>query len=592
MPEPLSFKWEWDLSSPPLLLWPYLSDTNRFNRDAGLPAVEPAENGSNFSNKILRSWTAGMLIEWEEKPFEWIIPFEFGVERNYKKGPLSLAKIKVCLRPQGQGTHLIYESLLTPRNFLMKAALYIKMKCEIQPKLSALLKSYESQIAGKFKKIKEIPFLRNSLLAEFSKLSPEAAHLAFHIENAADLDLVRIRPYELAKKWGFKNREMLETFLTAAHQHLLEFQWEIICPHCRGSEKRGPSLEIISQEGYCKSCDLHYTVNFDQLIELTFRPNPKIRKISAGFFCTGGPMVTPHILVQKTAAPWETLRFTLSAGPGVYRLRGVRLKNEAIFSVEEDAGSAPIFKINQEKIAGPSEISAKNLEWSVENTAGTPLLFAVEELKWAENRVSGRDVIHMRLFRELFQTQCLRPNQPISSGELTIAFTDLKGSTKMYQEIGDPTAFCQVLNHFDILQDIVSAHDGTIIKTIGDSVMAVFDSPAKALLAMAAAQKALAKPSLNGQRPLCLKIGIHKGSHLVVNLNNRLDYFGSSVNIAARLVNFSSGEDIIISSEMAADEQTAIFLENPNSGFLIEKIQTEIRGFGKESFTLFRLRPR
>lgn len=584
----LHFKWEWNLNAPPDQLWPLLSDTNRFNQDAGLPSVEAAGVDPVSKNKKLRAQAAGMLLEWEEKPFEWIAPFEFGVERLFKSGPILSTKIKVKLLPQ-KGTRIIYESWVTPRNVLARTAVFAQMSWKIRPAIENLLRAYDVRLASPQNEAPKISQpLNNTELNRFSRISPAAAALAVHIETASDLELVRIRPYELAQKHGLARRQMLETFLAAAHQTLLEFQWEIICPHCRGSEKRGPSMEIISQEGYCESCDLHYTVNFDQLVELTFRPNPRIRKISAAFFCTGGPKITPHIVVQKTVNAGESAKFQLSLEPGLYRLRGVRTPKEKIFNVQETGSKTPGFKINGE-ISGPSEISPAVSEWTVVNESTALVLIALEQMKWAENRVTGRDVMHMRLFRELFQVQCLRPNQPIASGEVTIAFTDLRGSTKMYQEIGDSTAFCQVLNHFDILQDIVAAHDGTVIKTIGDSVMAVFDSPAKALLAMASAQAALAKPAQKKQNPLYLKVGIHKGPNLVVNLNNRLDYFGSSVNIAARLVSLSSGEDIIISSEMAEDPEADIFLHNPQSGFQIEKIQTTIKGFGKENFTLFRL---
>ena len=79
-----------------------------------------------------------------------------------------------------------------------------------------------------------------------------------------------------------------------------------------------------------------------------------------------------------------------------------------------------------------------------------------------------------------------------------------------------------------------------MIKTIGDSVMAVFPRPVAALKALAAAQDLLASPPA-GSRPLLLKGGIHYGPCIAVTLNDRLDYFGSSVNLAARLAGLSSG---------------------------------------------------
>lgn len=590
---PLHFKWEWDLSSPPQALWPLVSDTNRFNRDAGLPAVEDAGYKKNPSapspaRRVIKARAAGMTLEWEEKPFEWIAPFEFGVERFFKNGPLEKVKVKVRLQPKSGGTRILYESWVTPKNLLGQWAVQTQMRLSVQPKLKRLLERYDRGISSSSTvqpKVSVKPWLHPELTA-FSNISPLAEKLADLIASAEDLDLIRMRPFALAEKWHESPRAVLEIFLKAAHQKLLEFQWEIICPHCRGAEKRGPSLGIISQEGYCQGCDLHYTVNFHQLVELTFRPNPRIRKISAVFFCTGGPRVTPHIIMRQTLEPGEKRRLLTSLRPGLYRIRTLHSKTEKITDVTDSPSLSTAFTLTSTLIEGPN--TAGTLDFSFENKTPNPECVTFERMEWDQTRVTGRDVMHMPLFRELFETQCLRPNQPIASGELTFVFTDLKGSTKLYQEIGDATAFCRVLTHFDILEQAVSAHGGTVIKTIGDSVMAVFDHPAEALIAMASAQKALAYPP-EGQAPLELKVGIHKGGNLVANLNNRLDYFGSTVNIAARLVGFSSGKDIILSSEIAQDRDVSVFLNQGTSGFLSEKIQTLIRGFGRENFTLFKL---
>ena len=84
-------------------------------------------------------------------------------------------------------------------------------------------------------------------------------------------------------------------------------------------------------------------------------------------------------------------------------------------------------------------------------------------------------------------------------------------------------------------------HDGAVVKTIGDAVMASFGDPAdavKAALAMQARDRC--------DHELVLKLGIHVGPSVVVTLNDRLDYFGSTVNMAARLQGQSQGGDIVL----------------------------------------------
>jgi class 3 adenylate cyclase len=186
---------------------------------------------------------------------------------------------------------------------------------------------------------------------------------------------------------------------------------------------------------------------------------------------------------------------------------------------------------------------------------------------------------------------------------MTILFTDLRKSTQLYQEIGDAPAFGLVMNHFDVLKVAIAEHGGAIVKTIGDAIMAVFRRPVAALQAALQAQRVLANPP-NGMRPLFLKAGIHSGPCIAVTLNERLDYFGSTVNIAARLTSISDGEQIIISDVAQADPEVAALhspaqrqapeqAQNSQDGVVaplhFESFQTEIRGFEGAQFKLWRV---
>jgi len=67
------YRWEFDLKSSPEQLWPLVADTNRFNRDTGVPAIEtlPAKNkGLKNARRRLRLSAFGIPVEWEEQPFE------------------------------------------------------------------------------------------------------------------------------------------------------------------------------------------------------------------------------------------------------------------------------------------------------------------------------------------------------------------------------------------------------------------------------------------------------------------------------------------------------------------------------------------
>jgi class 3 adenylate cyclase len=167
-----------------------------------------------------------------------------------------------------------------------------------------------------------------------------------------------------------------------------------------------------------------------------------------------------------------------------------------------------------------------------------------------------------------------------------VLFTDLRDSTKLYREIGDATAFGRVMNHFDVLKKAIAEHDGAVVKTIGDAVMGVFRCAADGVEAMLEAQHALAEPS-DGSMPLQLKAGLHTGPCIAVTLNDRLDYFGSTVNLAARLEGLSSGNDVIISRSVYDDTQVHDLLAS--NQLSATEFAMSLKGFDNERFALWRV---
>src|SRR5258707_5724379 len=150
-------------------------------------------------------------------------------------------------------------------------------------------------------------------------------------------------------------------------------------------------------------------------------------------------------------------------------------------------------------------------------------------------------------------------SEGIGVKDITLLFTDVKGSTALYDRIGDLNAFALVQQHFERLQDIAARFRGAIIKTIGDAVMAAFLNPSDAVAAALAMRADIAGFN-HGQsdRQLILKIGIHKGAAIAVTLNERLDYFGQTVNIAARVQHLPGADEIYVSEDAYDDGAKAI----------------------------------
>ena len=233
----------------------------------------------------------------------------------------------------------------------------------------------------------------------------------------------------------------------------------------------------------------------------------------------------------------------LPAGP--YRLR--TLHPGAVVDVEHAGGAFPGLRVTAAGVEALPPATGEKGTITFVNDAGFELAALIEDRTWTREALTAPEVISLQAFRDLFAAATLRPGDEAGVSQVALLFTDLQGSTALYERVGDAAAFNIVREHFALLAGIVRDHDGAVVKTIGDAVMAAFGDPANAVKAALAMQAAIAG------RHLVLKLGVHVGPSVVVTLNDRLDYFGSTVNMAARLQGQSRGGDIVLSRAVADD---------------------------------------
>jgi class 3 adenylate cyclase len=605
------YRWEWDLHSSPEALWPFISDTNRFNRDTGVPAVERRlADGERLTNarRRLRLFRLGVPVEWEEEPFEWVRPYRFGVVRRYTRGPVAEMHTLAEMTPRpGGGTHLVYQVWARPSNLLGWIAIPAQIGVLSAQTFSAAFRRYD-RLAVQSKPAQEKPVVlelagpvtfapggRERLQALREKLLAQDAdrnlvvHLMDLIEQADDLTVSRLRPYALADYWNTPRRDVLELCLWATRLGLLNLQWDVLCPLCRGAKQSADSLGSLQPQIHCDSCNIDFTANFDRSVELTFRPNPAVRPGLLGEFCVGGPQLTPHIVAQQLLPPSVQRELTVPLEAGRYRLRTLELGGGQFLSA--GAGGAPQMTLRASEAGWPSAEARLSLmpALRLDNATNAEQLFVLERMAWSDQAVTAAEVTSLQVFRDLFADEALRPGDRISVGSLTILFTDLRDSTRLYRESGDAVAFGRVMSHFDVLREAIMAEDGALVKTIGDAVMAVFRRPVGALHAFFRAQESLAALTTGGEPPLQLKAGIHTGPCVAVTLNGRLDYFGSTVNIASRLEGLSASHPgAIISAAVRADPEVAAWLAE---GMTAEPFAATLKGFEDESFELYAVKP-
>jgi class 3 adenylate cyclase len=605
----LHYRFEWRLRSSPEELWPLVADTNRFNRETGAPEVErdailPAAAG----RRNLRLRLLGRSIPFEEAPFEWVRPERFGVLRTYASGPIAALRVLVELTPGGPGgTELVYQVWARPRGLLGRLVIPVAIGRVARRRFAEAFRAYDARVrpepaegtrpvAAAVARSRLAPGggerlaqLREALV-EAGENEALVERLAAAVERGDDLDLARLRPYALADSWGAARRRTLELCLRATRAGLLESRWELLCPLCRGAAGSSATLAGVERDVHCDSCGIDFTASFERSVELVFSPNPAVREVERHDYCVGGPQVTPHIVAQQLLAPGERRELQLALEPGAYRLRAAGIDAAQQLTVSAGGAAAAAFTVGEEGWleAGAADFGP-SVALSLANAGAEERLVVAERTAWADDAATAADVTALQAFRDLFSSEALRPGAELGIGSLTIVFTDLRDSTRLYRQIGDAPAFGSVVGHFDVMREAIAAEGGAVVKTIGDAVMAVFRRPVAALQALLGAQLSLARPP-EGVRPLQLKVGVHTGPCIAVTLNDRLDYFGSTVNAAARLVGLSRGDDVVISEPVRADPEVAEYLAAQR--LELEPLEAELKGFDDARFELWRVRRR
>jgi len=199
----------------------------------------------------------------------------------------------------------------------------------------------------------------------------------------------------------------------------------------------------------------------------------------------------------------------------------------------------------------PACVKASELALELQNHLGRDVLVRVEVSEWPDTIVTAADVTAMQEFRDLFSSEILASGLELSIQSMTVLFTDLVGSTAMYSESGDAPAFRIVNDHFEQMREIITHYDGAIVKTIGDAVMAVFRDSGNCL------EAALRLPDAVGMvecatGKLQLRVGFHTGPCIAMRANERLDYFGTTVNLASRLEHAAAGGQVAFTATTGA----------------------------------------
>ena len=422
-----------------------------------------------------------------------------------------------------------------------------------------------------------------------------AAAIESAVTNAPDNELCRVNALAFAAKNKLDEERTIAAFLHAARLGLFELSWNVLCPDCGGVLDAGTTLKTVNHDEYsCTLCAAGYKPTLDEMVEVTFTVNPRVRRVAGH-----DPDTLPEVEYYRQIF-WSSgmdLSDDLAASLAKFTIDSIEVPPgaKAVLSVQIPEGFVIVFdpvthsrqtiavkgeptrdrqalSIVFSKVKAPLgtaetvEMRPGPLRLSIENHTHRRVLPALWVSSDALHHLLGKRrpfltakrLLTNQTFRDLYNTDTLDPDQRLKITSLTFLFTDLRGS-----RVGDLVAYDLVRQHFGVLHEIVASEAGAVVKTIGDAVMATFTTPDRALAAALRMREAMTHINAErGNEDLLLKIGIHEGPCLAVRLNNSQDYFGQTVNIAARVQGLASSRAIFVTQPVVEDPNAAKLLQS------------------------------
>lgn len=587
----------WNLDVPAEQLWWVLADTARFNEAAGFPKhdIEEIPQTDGSVEFVARAKIGPFTLVWDEEPQNWVENRWFRHRRCFRNGPISALCATLVICPQAGRSRAEYTVEIEAANPLGRLLLRTGLFWQIHRKFNALVADAAEFCRGrrdtefKFKSPKLTPGAR-ARGADIADRIEKTAHghglaakLVDYVLSKPEVDVWSIRPLKLARLWKVPERHGIELCMEAVKQGLLRLRWDLLCPRCQVGKQTVAALKDLPDGAHCPSCNIDFKQEFSKNVELAFHPSTSIRVVDEGEYCLMGPITTPHIKLQLTVEAGGERTEKLDFAPGHYRVRTLEPGSET--TIQFEGGGFPEISASDDGITTGASCELGTV--MVKNQATRKLTFIIEELAWRRDALTAHRATTLQAFRDLFDDDVLRPGDDVEIDSITIMFTDLKGSTAMYDRIGDPRAYVLVRDHFEILGRVVRECNGTIVKMIGDAIMAVFADPTDGLSCGVRIHDEIERfNEHSGKEPIIIKLGLHLGKCISVTLNDKLDYYGSMPNMAARIQGESTGGDIVMSREFIDDPGVALVLK----GFSPRQETARLKGF-EQPAAYFRVTP-
>src|SRR6184192_3678369 len=295
--------------------------------------------------------------------------------------------------------------------------------------------------------------------------------------------------------------------------------WNILCPACGGVLDSGATLKTVKQAEYnCVLCAAGCEPTLDEIVEVTFTISPRVRRIAAHdpgtlsfieyyrqIFWSSGVDLPDDEALAKWVKETTLDSLELSAGEKVVLSlqlpEGYVIVFDPVLHMSQhievtgkparESQSLSFVMTRDHAPSGTVQMRPGSLQMTLENRSNVrtfPAIWIVSDkvhdlVGKRRPFVTAKRLLTNQTFRDIYRTDTLDVDQRLKITSLTFLFTDLKGSTELYERVGDLVAFDLVKEHFMLLQEIVVAESGAVVKTIGDAVMATFATPDRAIAA-------------------------------------------------------------------------------------------------------------
>jgi class 3 adenylate cyclase len=560
----LEWLWHFEVALPVATVWPIVADSSRMNRALGVQEMKFEDRGSERWGS---SAPLGIAQEWLEVPWNWLAGEWIESLRVYKRGfSKAVWGVFVFTPLDEHRTRVSVYFGAVPRNFFGRLINKLGFPT-LEKDFVRVFKEVTEQV-GALKPVFELP-PRDPLPPEAeSRLSQIRERLLTHaldaklidkliewIRTGDELDLFRIQIRERARAWKVDEQELLRVALHATREGLLDISWDLICPHCRGPTSKAEALGDLKAKGVCEVCQIDFGSNTPESVEITFHVHPTIREITVRTFCSAEPAKKDHIRLQRDVKPGESCVVEPRLGSGRWRLRTHGSKAYGVLDTHEGVAGALEWKATEQ----PKLEGAPKPRITLINDSTEPRRFVLEAAGWNDFALRPAQLFNLQEYRDLFSEDYLAADVQLAIGEQTILFTDIVGSTAMYAQRGDPAAFMEVKKHFTEVFPLVAKNRGAVVKTIGDAIMASFTDPLDAVKTCAEIHALFHKDRQDSATRL--RISLNTGPCIAVKLNASIDYFGQTVNLAAKLQSLAEAGEVALSDSVWGARGVKDFLQ-------------------------------